>query len=862
MKWRLTALLAAAMHLTAAASAAERELALYFPLDEGQGMTADDGAAGLLQGRLRGSPRWVGGRHGKGLEFDGQPATHVTVPLSAQWFSQHIDGLSVMVWVKPSGKPSSIFLGSQRPGNARLYLAVGMDGCWSMGIADKPWGSGYKGKRVKADTRWHHVAMTLDGSKATLYLDGQAIGTKAYASYATAASPVLGALGGTTNESATFDGTLDEFAVYKGVLTAAEIRDAMRGVAKTALFQARHAKYEGFLKQRDAVRSALVAHWAFDGDDEAKALDAGKHGLHGTVHDADRGVGLDRSALRCWARLTRGHVEVPAHKALGGWPAMTVEAWVKWDPRGPNLVALLSRGYTEQLAVYMHRYTRRIYVALATDKARINTRTGARLPIYEWAHLVVTWDSRTAKVAVFVNGKSQWTGKLEGSAIRGAEAPLLIAGNAGKGAPALGNFAGLIDDLKIYRTALSPAFVAASYERLAEMAKASSGTKWVHWKPRLKTLEETCLDPKTKELTYPAYPWPAAKPTYPWPAPRERQKVLSAGDFPSIQAAIDALPPGGGMVAVPAGVWKISTPIVLRSAVSLVGAGEGTVIVNTNQEGGNAIEVRGTGTYRDPKYHPPGGQGAHGIVIARLQVRGNPKSGHGIFLYRADHFTVETCWLHFNGKTGLYISYGIENDIVRGVIAKWNGEHGLYLEGCHDTLVSGSHFEENRADGIHVQKDNIQAGIVGCNVEDNGRFGVYNKGRWTQVVGSQSDGNEGGAFVFIGPESEYGTVVSGCSGGAVRAVGAHNVSVSGHHGSVALSGCHSCSVTGCTSGSIGLEDGCRYIAIGSNSTGSITLADGCRDNAVTGNVCRGTLRGDAKRNIIANNVAPHGANGK
>jgi len=846
MMKRSAALLAVAMLMASVAWAGAKELVLYLRFDEGHGTRADDAAAGLCQGRLASGVEWVAGHSGKGVKFDGELGSDVSLPLSARWFSEHLDGLTVMMWAKSSGKHSAIFFGSQRPSNARLYLAVGMDGCWSMGIADKPWGTGYKGTRVRADAGWHHVAMTLDGAKATLWLDGKPIGEKAYRPYATAAPPVLGALGGTTNASATFDGTLDELAVYQGVLTAAEIKQAMGGVATTALFRTKHAKFAAFLQQRKAARAALVGHWAFDGDDTAKALDSGPHALHGTVHDTDRAAGLDHTALRCWARLKGGHVEVPAHEALGGWPAMTFEAWVKWDPRGPNLVALASKGYTEQFAIYMHRYSRRIHVALATDKARLNVRTPARLPVYAWAHVVLTWDSRTQQAVVYVDGKPRWKAALAGTAIRRAAGPLLIGGNRGSGEPALGDFAGLIDDVRLYRTVVSPEFVAASHTRLAHLAQADAGTKGVCPTPRLKPLEETCLDPKTKALTYPVYQWPA---------PREGQKVLSVADFPSIQAAIDALPPSGGMVMVPAGVWKIAKPIVLRSAVSLVGVGESSVIVNTNQQGGNAIEITENQRYRPPS-HYHGATGNHGVVVARLQVRGNPKSGHGIALYHSDHASVEGCWLHFNGKTGLHLSDGEENLVVRGVVSKWNGEHGMYIEGCHDTFITASHFEENRLDGIHVQKDNIQAGIVGCNAEDNGRFGVYNKGRWTQVVASQADSNQGGAFIFIGPESEYGTVVSGCAGGAVRAVGAYNVSISAHYGGVSLSQCHSCTVTGCTTGSIWLRDGCRLNTVGSNSVPAITLANDCHDNAVTGNVCRGALRADPKRNVVANNVTP------
>jgi len=201
----------------------------------------------------------------------------------------------------------------------------------------------------------------------------------------------------------------------------------------------------------------------------------------------------------------------------------------------------------------------------------------------------------------------------------------------------------------------------------------------------------------------------------------------------------------------------------------------------------------------------------------------------------------------------VYASYGEENDIIRGVISKWNGEHGLYVEGCHDTLITASHFEENRLDGIHVQKDNIQAGIFGCNAEDNGRFGIYNKGRWTQVVGCESDSNEGGAFVFIGPESEYATIVSD-SMGTIRAVGAHNVSVVGNRSSIYLSNCHGCALSGNTGATLSLEDGCCLNAVTGNVMAQILVGRRCHDNTIVGNVSRRRMNVDNEKNAASNNV--------
>lgn len=53
---------------------------------------------------------------------------------------------------------------------------------------------------------------------------------------------------------------------------------------------------------------------------------------------------------------------------------------------------------------------------------------------------------------------------------------------------------------------------------------------------------------------------------------------LSAADFPSIQAALDALPPTGGRVFIPAGTYVVKGSLKPRDNVTIVGAGPATVL--------------------------------------------------------------------------------------------------------------------------------------------------------------------------------------------------------------------------------------------------------------------------------------------
>ena len=838
--------IALALALTCAASRAThpqdtpKRLVLYHPFEEGAGLVTRDLSGSRRHAILHGDARWVPGRYGQAIQFPGDLTSFAKLSLPAKWYLAHQQAMTVLLWAKALGKPGQILFGTHYPTNGRLYLAIGQGGHWALGLGERNWGRDERGRPRPADSEWHALAMTLNCGTAMLYVDGEQYLVKPYGPLGIGLAPQLGRIAGAASADFAFKGIVDELAVFEGVLSLDEIRAAMKGIGPSGLL----AAYGSAHAEDQAEREGLVAEWRFDDGPGAHVADSSGSGLHGRAIACEPTEGLEGLGLRLPARGQACWVEVDAQ--LDKLQALTVEAWLYWDPRSANFAALVDSGYLRQMAIYFHRYAQRVYVCLVTNKSHINAATPVRIPVYQWTHLALTWSAETSRAILYVNGQPVWSHKLEGERLAKCSVPLWIGrGRSAKGRT-IGCLAGIVDEMRLYRRALSADALAKRCQALAGFAAERSVTKWVPTSTsRVQKLDETCLDAGTGALTYPAFPLVPAK---------GKQAAVSAGDFPSIQAAVDSLPAAGGMVIVPAGTREITQPVMLRSNVSLVGHGASSVIVNKNEDGGNAIECKESTQYRARDMYPPGAKGHHGVFIARLQIRGNPKSGHGIFLYQSDHFTIENCMTFFHGKSGIYLSYGEENDIVRGVISKWNGEHGLYIEGCHDTLITASHFEENRLDGVHVQKDNIQAGIVGCNSEDNGRFGVYNKGRWTQVIGCESDSNEGGAFVFIGPESEYGTVVSG-SIGTVRAVAAHHVAINGNQASILLSDCHHCAVAGNVGGTIRLEDACRHVTISANSMSTITIGPWCHHIAITGNVCAAPIVDRGRDNASAGNVA-------
>ncbi|MGI6418496.1 MAG: LamG-like jellyroll fold domain-containing protein [Thermoguttaceae bacterium] len=72
--------------------------ALHLPFDEGQGNAAEDRSDNRNHGALRGGAKWVDGKLGKALEFNG---TDSFVEIANDEALNSVDGLTVSAWVKP-----------------------------------------------------------------------------------------------------------------------------------------------------------------------------------------------------------------------------------------------------------------------------------------------------------------------------------------------------------------------------------------------------------------------------------------------------------------------------------------------------------------------------------------------------------------------------------------------------------------------------------------------------------------------------------------------------------------------------------------------------------------------------------------
>ena len=203
--------------------------------------------------------------------------------------------------------------------------------------------------------------------------------------------------------------------------------------------------------------------------------------------------------------------------------------------------------------------------------------------------------------------------------------------------------------------------------------------------------------------------------------------VVEAIDFPTIQAALDALPPSGGVVRLPAGTFEIKEPLrVSRGDVLLEGAGTATHLKNVNTEGEPAIRIQPGDLAAAPRAM------LWRVKLADMRVTGNPKSGHGIEAVNVNEFFLDGVTVSEHGGDGVRMVNCYEDPRVCNSLFTYNKAVGLELVGCHDIVVSANQFEENR-DALRCA-DGFNLCMTGNCIDDHLRDGVVIENTYGSVV--------------------------------------------------------------------------------------------------------------------------------
>lgn len=207
----------------------------------------------------------------------------------------------------------------------------------------------------------------------------------------------------------------------------------------------------------------------------------------------------------------------------------------------------------------------------------------------------------------------------------------------------------------------------------------------------------------------------AASPLFAEPVRR-----IDAAAYPSLQAAVNALPPTGGVVIIPAGEHVLMEPLIIKGGeIRITGDGPATRLINKNEQGQPAISIRPPA---DPNAKTNKKPELWRVQIDNLRLSGNPKSGDGIYAERTMEILLRALSIDHHGGNGVTLDYCLENPRVNDCSFTYNAKAGLEVIGCHDIIVNGSQFEENQ-DGLRC-KDGFNLTCNGNNIDDHLRHGI------------------------------------------------------------------------------------------------------------------------------------------
>jgi len=306
--------------------------------------------------------------------------------------------------------------------------------------------------------------------------------------------------------------------------------------------------------------------------------------------------------------------------------------------------------------------------------------------------------------------------------------------------------------------------------------------------------------------------------------------VIEAGRYPTIQAAIDALPDEGGLVRLPPGTFEITEPLMVsKSDVLIEGAGTATHIKNVNTAGKSALILQ----------QPGGGDNRNTelwrIRLADFRITGNEKSGHGIEARRINEVFIDGVTVSYHGGDGIRLYFCYEDPRICSSLITYNKKTGLNAIGCHDVVVSANQFEEN-FDALRFI-DGFNLCMTGNCLDDHLGDGVVIENTYGSVISGNMIEECNGTAIVLDRD---------CYGIALSAnVIAHDTS-----GGIALRDAHGCTVSanaftimGKDALNIGPNSG-RITVTGNNFSNSYIGADKVKreanDLAAAGMVLNGT----------------------
>jgi fibronectin type 3 domain-containing protein len=204
------------------------DLQLRLKFDETGGTTAADSSGNSRNATLINGPTFAPGKIGNALVFAASSSQYATLPTG---LVSTLNDFTISTWVKPtsldnwarvfdfgSGTATNMFFAPQNGENGKPRFAIKISNSAEQMI---------DGASALSAGVWTHVAVTLSGSTATLYINGVAVGTNNAMTFKPSGmgSTTQNYLGKSQYADPYFNGAIDDLRIYRRALSATEITD-------------------------------------------------------------------------------------------------------------------------------------------------------------------------------------------------------------------------------------------------------------------------------------------------------------------------------------------------------------------------------------------------------------------------------------------------------------------------------------------------------------------------------------------------------------------------------------------------------------------------------------------------------------
>lgn len=376
------------------------------------------------------------GYAGNAMHFDG------TGWVKADNSPQHnSDYTTISFWVKPDEFPGSgeVFLLSNGGWQERWKISMPNHGKpvfttnYENGISDMDAGT------PLTIGQWKHVVMVHDGAKDKIFYDGVLVNEKAVVGKLKTTKHPLGIGYDPIDNGSFFKGSIDNVQLYNRALADAEVAD---------LYAAQNAplNYNG----------DLIADYQFGGNAE----DGTPYANHAAVAGAQ--LATDRFGAANQAYSFNGTTDnIKAENSpQQNSDYTTISFWVnvKALPAGGEAFILSNGGWQERWKISLPQHGKPVFTTNnSSGISDMDSGGGNELPVGVWKHVVMVHDGTKDKI--FYDGVLKAEKNVSGT-LNATTKPL------GIGFDPIDNanyFNGSIDDVQIYKKALSDAEVAALY---------------------------------------------------------------------------------------------------------------------------------------------------------------------------------------------------------------------------------------------------------------------------------------------------------------------------------------------------------------------------------------------------------------